>query len=147
MSLAVGPVDPDDLLALADDPTSVDHAVLLAELREGGQLLPDFLLVPAVVVVEHADELAVSHRGRPVHAMGDTAVLVVVADAYPIVVGVGIELRRRVVGRAVVHDDDLDLVMSLVEDRFDGSGDVLRAVVRRQDGADERHCPLSVHRP
>ena len=46
---------------------------------------------------------------------------------------------RRIVGRTVVHDDDLAFLVGLVQYGVDRAVEVLGPVVRREDRGDERH--------
>ncbi len=122
-----------------DDTGRVDDAVLVGAFAHPFNLPFDFLRVPPVVVAEDAVELPVGEVGRTVETVRDAAVLVVGVDPYPVVVGVAGERVTRPVGRAVVDDDCLDVVVRLVQDRLDGPCDELRAVVRRNQCAHQRH--------
>ena len=66
--------------------------------------------------------------------------------AHPAVLGrQAVEHRGGVVRRAVVHDDQLEAVDVLGQDRRGGPADLAGAVVRRHDHAQEdRHGPLSI---
>jgi hypothetical protein len=75
--------------------------------------------------------------------------LAVIADAR---VGGGVALadRRRIVGRRVVGDDQLEVTVALSQDRLDGFGNMMLPVADRQPDADSRsfgHAQLRSLRP
>src|SRR5205085_10980505 len=112
-------------------------------LHEGGDLALDLLRQPEVVVVEQRDELAPRQRERLLPAPGGALRVGVADETHDVRVAADVVLDdgRRVVGRAVVDDDELERAVGLPKRRLDRLGEQLGPVPRRHEDADERlHC-------
>ena len=89
-----------------------------------------------VVGVVEGDPLAGRAREAEVPRARETAVSAL-DDGHA--AGVCAEHPRRVVGRAVVDDDDLEVLLGLREDAVEAFGEPAAAVVGRDDDRDGRH--------
>lgn len=136
-------VDPEDLLPVLVNGMAVGvHQPELGILFEESDLFLDLLRGEEIVAVQEGNVFAmrrsnpqIQRRRLPlVHPPGVLQNL----DA----VGIALEHFAGVVGAPVIDDDQLDIGVCLVEDAFDGLGDVLAPVVAGNNDADFRQ---SIH--
>ena len=95
-----------------------------------------------VVRVEQRDELAPGVGESKIPGRRNATIrLAQVADRRP--APVALDHPPRLVGRAVVDDDDFHVVVSLPEHALDGRADDTGAIMRRDDHADHPRLPAS----
>ncbi len=92
---------------------------------------------PCIVGVEQGHEITPAQGDSPVAGRGHAAVRVKEVT-HPRVIPIGpLDQVARVVGRAVVDDEDLGVLVSLGPDAVDRLADAVGAVERRDDHADQ----------
>ena len=106
-----------------------------------GAQVRELLLEPVrqrdVVGVEPRDVRAAGEIQRAVERAGEPQRVVVANDHEPRIVE-GLENRGRPVARAVVDDDQLEILDRLAQDARDGVAQVALAVLHREENRDER---------
>jgi hypothetical protein len=89
-----------------------------------------FVWAPLIIRVEERDPVAPGRSDSRVARRRHTAVLL---TDQPDAISETRERFRRVVGRAVIHDDDFEILKVLRQDAFHGIRKAMRAVEYRND--------------
>ena len=118
-----------------------------AAVAHEAELALELLRHPVIVGVEVGDEAAARVLEGSVAGLGSAAVLGLSKNAEARVAGgVGVGHRRGAVRGAVVHEDGLPVRHRLRDERVQGLGKILLAVVERDDHAHQGLC-IHGHRP
>ncbi|MFO0739440.1 MAG: hypothetical protein U0270_26315 [Labilithrix sp.] len=90
-----------------------------------------------IVGVHPSDKRALSLRHDLVQSGGESTSPAVCEHAHPRISGKRASDRERVIGRSIVNEQDLQVLLCLAENAFNGFSQVTLLVVKRDSNRDE----------
>ncbi len=124
------------------EPPATQHHVDTRVRSQVGDLPRDLVRQDHVVRIQEHDVIGLRHTGAAVACRGRARIVLI---DVPDSIAIGRQHRARVVGRAVIHHDDLYVAIGLPQYAVDRPADHVRPIERRNDHCDGSLLLTIVH--